>query len=52
MRPTLHSLTVHAAAACLLPFGGRVCATMIVDGSFENQAGPHGISHSFQQTQD
>jgi hypothetical protein len=35
---TLHSFTVHAAAACLLAFGGTVSATALLDGSFENQA--------------
>jgi hypothetical protein len=38
MSTALHSFTVHAAAACLLAFGGTVCATTLVDGSFENQA--------------
>jgi hypothetical protein len=38
MSPTLHSFTAHAAAACLLAFGGTVCATTLIDGSFENQA--------------
>jgi hypothetical protein len=43
MSPTLHSFTVHAAAACLLAFGGTVSATMLLDGSFENQAGLQGL---------
>jgi hypothetical protein len=38
MSPKFHSFTAHAAAACLLAFGGTVSATALLDGSFENQA--------------
>jgi len=43
MSTTLHSFTVHAAAACLLAFGGTVSATALLDGSFENQAVLQGL---------
>jgi len=43
MSPKFHSFTAHAAAACLLAFGGTASATALVDGSFENQAVLQGL---------
>jgi hypothetical protein len=49
--PTLHSLTVHAAAACLPALGGTVCTATVVGCSFGSHTALRGASHSRHKIQ-